>query len=434
MKQILLVILAIVAISACTFFIPFKPKFYGDQVFHEEAKVFAQFILGNVSSDQLKITRAPGPVLFYAIPYSVAHSLNDAFLWKWGFVFNLLSLLLATYFIYQSLCLILGKVYLGLFVSVSFIVPVQLYYALSIAAETMAFLGCAMFLYGTVRVIQQEVKKQDYLFFSLGIFLLVAARPNSLILLAFIPLFIIIQYFQNKRQIGFTKPILIAYLASVVLVIGLSFFTKQLPSGQVESTQENLLLYVSHHGRFQFRDETWDWRFWDDATRVNSLDYSNWLHSSDSLQLALSSGNSTFNEVYGQWIVSDILTHPLLFTKQILIRILSGNYLSIGSVNPSQFTILGFSGPIAYYTVHGIINGINLTIIFLGAIGFLQLLRSNKLYIYLVLPYIALLLFHCLIYMEQRYLFPARPIILFFAIYQIHQLIFFRNGLSRTPQ
>ncbi len=58
---------------------PVKSKPYGDGDFHIEAKALVSFVSGNAPFDIVSVSKAPGPVLFYAIPYYLAgdHSSDD---------------------------------------------------------------------------------------------------------------------------------------------------------------------------------------------------------------------------------------------------------------------------------------------------------------------------------------------------------------------
>lgn len=431
MKRNQLIFILLISLLGIYFFsnmIPVKPKFYGDQVFHDEAKIAAQYLRGEISLSQLSIKRAPGPVLFYAIPYFFAHTNNDNELWKWGTAFNFVCIVFATLLLYQSLNVLVQKIHLGIFILTGFIIPIQIYYALSITAETMAFLGCCCYLFGAIHFIQNNYRIQHFMTLIIGVSLLIAARPNSMILVGAIPFFLLIRHFVYRVRFNFTKNMSIAYAIAVLLIAGITFWTKSLPSNTQQSSQENLLLYVSNQGRFQYRTEPWDWRFWDDATRTGSTDYNSWVSVSDSLQSVLNSGPYSFNQIYGNWLITDVKNHPIIFIQQVCIRLLSGNILSIGSIDASKFMFLGLSGKAAYYTAHIAMNAVNIAIIILAVCGCSRLLRHNGNYIFIILPYLALLLFHGIIYMEQRYLFPARPVILFFALFQLHQLIVKKNG------
>ena len=54
--------------------LPFKAKPFGDDTFHVEAKNMARYIKGDVSYDKVTVTKAPGPIIFYTIPYLIASS------------------------------------------------------------------------------------------------------------------------------------------------------------------------------------------------------------------------------------------------------------------------------------------------------------------------------------------------------------------------
>src|SRR5260370_39747753 len=70
--------------------LPFGTPKFGDGFFHREAKTLARVIRGVEPWQAFSMSRAPGPVLYYAIPYLVVPpgSSNDRY-WQAGFLWTI---------------------------------------------------------------------------------------------------------------------------------------------------------------------------------------------------------------------------------------------------------------------------------------------------------------------------------------------------------
>lgn len=122
---------------------PFKAKPFGDLDFHIEAKTIARFFWGQENYEAVSITKAPGPVLFYVIPYFVAGpQATDNQYWLAGILWTGIFMTVAVLLL-KAACHNLGSEHAGKFtVLLIFILPLQVYYSLGILAEGLAFLGC----------------------------------------------------------------------------------------------------------------------------------------------------------------------------------------------------------------------------------------------------------------------------------------------------
>ena len=164
---------------------------------------------------------------------------------------------------------------------------------------------------------------------------------------------------------------------------------------------------------FQFRDETFDWRYWDASTRSGSVDFSSYEASGDSLRSHAASTGISIREVFSHWIIEDMFEHPFMVFKQFFIRVFTGHLLQSNSINPERLNDTNGKRVLFYWLGHILINLINLLMI----LCFILELKKHGMsrYWILIAPVIALLVFHGLVYMEQRYLFPVRVIYLFLA-------------------
>lgn len=399
--------------------LPFRAKSFGDLDFHQEARNIAGWIHGSVSGDVVKISKAPGPVLFYTAPYLLAgKNADDATLWKFGVGWNFLWLTIALLLLKDTATLLFSFREGWMVVCLTMLLPVHLYYGIGILAETLAFVGVAFFIYGTARIFERNtIDKAGIAAIVGGIVALCSARPNSLLLLGLIPMILLFFYFR-KDKAGMTTAIRgywSAWLVSVLAMFLLFILIRQLPGYSNKANQESYFIFVMHQGRFQFRTETWDWRFWDDEIRADSKDYQAWQQSSQLLHSSMAQTGKSIQTVYGKWVLEDILEHPSVVIKQFFVKILFGHFLQISSVSPDNFKLGPLQGKTGYYLIIGSINIFNLFILLCAIISFLKYFRTKRFLLLIIAPWLALIVFHGLVYMEQRYLFPARPIILLLA-------------------
>jgi hypothetical protein len=164
---------------------------------------------------------------------------------------------------------------------------------------------------------------------------------------------------------------------------------------------------VALQGRYQFREEPTDFRFWESNNRPDSKDYQNWVKKGEELNGIIAKTHRPFNEVYRDFIINDALEHPYWFARQFLVKCFYGHITIISKVAPDQFHLGPFRGSLGYWMVLFIINSINLLVL-VGAGIFL--FTEKKLIQYWIFwgITVALLLFHGLTYIEPRYLFPAK--------------------------
>jgi hypothetical protein len=120
-------------------------------------------------------------------------------------------------------------------------------------------------------------------------------------------------------------------------------------------------------------------------------------------------------QVYGDWVWQDVMNNPGLIIQQFFIKTLFGHFLQISSVPSNNFKLGPLQGKTGYYLLIGSINVINLLILLSAIAGFIKYCKQKRFLLLIIAPWLALIIFHGLIYMEQRYLFPARPVILILA-------------------
>jgi hypothetical protein len=388
---------------------PVKQKSFGDDTFHLEAKSIAEFIKGHGNFENLQITKAPGPSIIYSFPYSlVSENSDDSKFWLAALIWNLIMV-----FVLTSILLVTISVHISRFVSwlmllFLFAIPLHLYYNLGVLAEPLAFMGICIFLIGSILIIKTEkFKIRNVLLISLGLLFFLTARPNGVLVFLFFPLFCFILFHFYKVPFVKIRDFILGFLFALFGIILISFAVKSLPGNQEKDLQDNYLFFVMHHGRFQFQSEYFDWRFWDSDTRPDSKDYQNWIKSTDELRYKADKEGRTLKDIYKEWLINDTVENWDNMVIQSIVRFFSGNYLQVSSTKVDNHSFLGI--------LLAIINLCNILINIFAILGFIKFFKENRQSLFIIAPVVALLFFHMLIYMEQRYLYPYRLIIIFFA-------------------
>jgi 4-amino-4-deoxy-L-arabinose transferase-like glycosyltransferase len=406
---------------------PFKAKPFGDYDFHIEAKTIARVLWSQENYDAISITKAPGPVLFYIAPYFFAgpHATDDQY-WLAGILWTGLFMTIAVLLIKAS-CKNFGSEKGGkIAVLLIFVLPLHVYYSLGILAEGLAFFGCCVMIYGYSKVYAKQ-GNSSWLTFGFGLLCLALARPNAVLVLPLLLVFVFWETIIRKNDFfrHAWKKFLIMWVMVVSILFSVTVVVKQLPNKRLTVKQEGYLGYVALIGRYQFRDETWDWRFWDDDIRPDSKDYQNWQNKMVELKSKIDMSST---DAYYDFLIHDMLDHPIVSVKQFLVRALFGHTLQVSSVKKESFGVGPLRGKGFYWFFHLSLNFFNLSLL---VMSILFVIRKNDVdkYGILIMPWIALVVFHGIIYMEQRYLFPIRPVMivlssLFMAHYIPNRLTF----------
>ena len=471
------IILANIILFAIAANLPFKVNPFGDFYFHNEAKIMAAYIKGDCEWNSVKITHAPGPVFFYTVPYlfvksdpvasrgdivpSASDTINadsaknagklnsaasgsnqnegqnignhriprlqtikkDKNFWWAGVLWSLCWMIVCTLLIRRIGTLLLSGTAGKIAVITLFIFPIHIYYTLGITAEAVGFFSAVFFIYGWARWRDSNysnfISNTGWWIMVLGLAALILNRPNTILIIGIIILVIIGLYFTNKPVFSLTARGLFAASILVFFIgFGVLQLVKLLPNRFNGRDQTGTFYYVEHEGRFEFRNEPWDWRYWDNETRNNSTDYADWLRSTDSLKQVIVSKNKTYKEVYKDFVLNDFSTNIFRNARQAFVKIIYGQVFIINSIKPDKFTLGPLHGETAYVLIHLLINIVNI-LLFVFSILFLFSIRGRFWeYWPLWCIWFSLIIFHSLSYVEPRYFFPARvDIVLMSALY-----------------
>lgn len=410
-------------------FLPFAPTPFGDVNFHQEAKALSLSLRGASAWTDLRISHAPGPALYYAVPYLfVPSQASDHTYWIAACLWNFFCTTLAVVLIYFTARLLAGEQAGRIAAILVLIAPFGIYYSFGIAAETPAFLGAAAFAYGWARF-RKELPAGAFICCS-GLILLVLNRPNTLPVAA-LALLIAALGWTSKSAImqAEARLALRCALFTFVTVVAASALLAMQHGNEGLRVQTTNIYDILLQGSFQFRSEPWDWRNWGKNTREGSKDYQSWLEERDRLlQRSLETGIH-FRDVERAWVVDDVLRHPLLHLRMTATRALSQNVATVNSVHPDSFALGPIRGRWVFVVFHGLLNLIALLPL-TGSIWFFAQ-RRREILSYWVLwsPWLALFTFHALVYAEPRYLLPSRPLLCIMSALALTQYL---NSRSRV--
>ena len=341
--------------------LPFKANKFEDMNFHIESKNAALFLKGKVDFDKLVITKAPGPILFYTPVYLLAPvDATDDQLWLFAVVFTSILMTLSLLLLFKIACIYFSKEIGLLAILFFFIFPMQCYYSLTIAAEIPAFFSLSLAIFGWALAFKEPAKNLGWIILNIGLWLLIMNRPNTMLVLGLLLAVIIYSFFKNKPFFeSYGKKLAFTFLTVTILsFIGLQL-AKRTTLNKSGENQETLFYFVAHQGRFQFREEPLDLRFWDNNNRSDSKDYQNWQKSREELSTEIAKKNSTFKEVYKDFVISDALSHPFWTARQFLVKCIYGNLNIISKVKPHKFALGPFTGTFGYWSFLLILNSIN---------------------------------------------------------------------------
>lgn len=427
--------IGIILISSLMMFVvlnlPFKAKPFGDDTFHVEAKNMARYIKGAVGYDKVTVTKAPGPIVFYTIPYLIAPSTaTDNQLWVYATVFTFLIVTVSLLLIFRIGSSFFSKEVGFLAILLFFIFPIHCYYSLGILAEVPAFFSLTVALYGWSVAFQNPNKIKGWTLLILGLWFLILNRPNTMLILALGFLIVAYTFFKRKEFFKmYGKKLALTFFTVGLLGFGTLQLAKVITGTKSGENQEGLFYYVAHLGRFQFREEPTDFRFWDNDNRADSKDYQNWGKSGGQLAVIIDRTHKPSNQVYKEFLINDALEHPFLFTRQFFVKCFYGHVYFINSVQPKDFHLGPIRGITGYWFVMLIINCVNLLLIF-GAFVFLFKEKSLINYWPFWAVILSLLIFHGLTYMEPRYMFPSRVALYMMSAAGLYRIKWIQNKVN----
>ena len=386
---------------------PFAPKALGDLDFHREAKKLSAAATGRRSFSDVSFTRAPGPVLFYAVPYAfVRPDAGDRSFWAAGVAWTAAWMAIGLCLIRRVARRLASERAGWIAMILALASPFSVYYSLGILAEGPAYLAVCWFLYGWSEAVAPERAGRMWprAIMILGLAGLILCRPNAVLIL---PIAAGAWWFSRRSRPQEAKVTLAGIAGAGVIVVAVTGLVSVL-QGKAETRQSGFLSHVALQGRFQYRTETWDWRFWDSVTREGSRDFADYQRTTGQLERPSAPGEPPAGARTRAWVVEDTLAHPWLTVKMALVRTLTMHLSFVNSKGVSAFRVGPIPGSVVYWGFHVAVNAIGLGIA-IAALGFLVTRRGTLAPLWpLWAPWLALVVFHAIVYSEPRYLLPAK--------------------------
>lgn len=390
---------------------PFGAKPFGDVEFHAQAKKLSLALKGADAAEVRFIRGASGPILYYVPPYIFVPARSPdhrywlaAVTWTAGWMVVALWLL-------RRVADRIGGERAGLFAMFLVLAsPFSVYYSLGILAEGPAYISTVLFLFGWAEASARggDARRWPRVLMVFGLLFLILCRPNAGLILG---LGTAAWFVLRKRDRSAARLTASAVAWTMALFVGVSLLLSALPRPTKLAGRSGFrfeLFDAALVGRFQYRTEPWDWRFWDSQTRQGSADHAGYSAKYDELIEQSRTTGARLDDVLTRWVLHDTFAHPMTTAKMVLVRVISMHVALVNSKPPAAFAIGPISGPIVYWTFHGAANAIGLSIAGL-ALTFLWRRRGSVASLWpLWGPWLALVLFHAVVYAEPRYLLPAK--------------------------
>jgi len=395
--------------------LPAAPSKFGDIYFHDEAKALAHALKGAGPWSEVAFARAPGPALYYAVPYLfVSPTAPDGVYWRAALLWNGLWMAVAILLIRRAGEHLAGALAGKIGAITSLVLPLGVYYSFGVAAETPAYVATIVCIFGWAcwrHGGDTALMSPGGFIAFLGLFGLILCRPNALIVagiagLAFAAMFLPREAPYSSAEKRFAAAGAVAGMAILLLV---SFTLKEISGKRGVSTQTSNFDTTLFLSNFQFRTEPFDWRFWGKGTRQGSVDYQNYALAQKELEQESKRTGVPVSHLQADWTRRDIAEHPWLHIKMTAVRALSLNIWLVNSTRPSAFRLGPFRGAGAYFAFHILLNIVVLAPLFLSGV----FLAENREEFFAYWPlwglWLGLLVFHALTYAEPRYMLPAQP-------------------------
>jgi hypothetical protein len=402
---------AITAIVCLIFyFLPFKPKPFGDGEYHEGTIQLIEFVLNGFQGN-VRIDKGLFSLFYYLTPYSLAYVFHsDTVFYVFGIVFNCIITCWAVKYLFDSFDLLgFSKVSKFWSIIVLNLFPIHIYYAMGILAESAAFFGVSLFLYAWLKITKNNSNSvKNILCLSFSLVIMSGTRPNLLPFLLFFLVYFLTMKIESKNKMIF------------ILSLGLMMFTITLIEKNINNTDGAFKkdIFRKHllWSRFELRDEPFNWLPQHGQGKFASSDYLHNLEKRKELDSICNADNLDKTTYYIKWVANDIISNPAMTLRQYGLKFFQSQAFIISPLMKSN------KSNWMKYGIHIYINAVNYILI-LFAIGSIFVLARKKKYQILV-PLLLLwgwsLLYVFIFHSEQRYMFPMRPVLVFLFTYFVN--------------
>lgn len=392
------------------YFLPFKPKPFGDGQFHNGTQELIQFILngfqGNVHIDKGFLT-----LFCYLIPYSLVYYFhNDILFYFSSLLFSCVFVCYSIYLIFKALDI------LKLDVQVKFITlillcvfPIHIYYAFGVIGEVFAFFAVSVFVFNWIKITKLKTNLSlPYACLALSLVLLYGVKPTM------IPFIFAFTVYLLFLKIRFVNKIIFTLLIFLIPIFGM--IEKKMDNSDFEFKNyvfRNHILW----SRFELRDEPLNWLPQHGRDGFESSDYLNNLNKREELDSICNANNYDKTDYYMKWVINDIVENPGLTIRQYGLKFFQSQSFIISPLMKSD------KSSFVKWGIHIYINSINFILILVSLWTMFLLLKIKEYQIFV--PFFILwgwgLLYICLFHSEQRYMYPVRPILIILFAYGLNQ-------------
>lgn len=393
------------------YFLPFKPKPFGDGEYHQGTLQLLQFIRHGFSGE-VEVTKGLFTLIYYLVPYSFASIFNTekAYL-LFGLVYNWIAVSAAVGVLFKLFREQGFSIRLQWFVFLLLnLFPIHVYYSMGILAETAAFLLSSLFVYFLVTI--YHGKKDSYLHYiglSLSLALFISVRPNFMpYALLFLPLVFFMKKPSTYRSIAagvFVSAICLLVMSERKLDHTDAEFKKfQLVKGFVWS-------------RYELRDEPFNWLPQHGMDAFASSDYKNNIKKRVELMQLCKEQHLDLQEYAFHWMINDIQQHPGLFLRQTILKYVQSQTFVVTPLMKSK------KSSVLKWGVHIYINLLNyilLLSVFYSVWLWWKQKQAYSFFLPLLLFYATAFITIFFLHSEQRYVFPTRPEVLVMFAFGVH--------------
>lgn len=403
-----------VAISAAVcfvfYFLPFKPKPFGDGEYHEGTIQLIQYVLNGFQGD-VRVDKGLFTLFYYFIPYAAVFYFKKQMLFYLsGVVFNSIMICLGIHYLYKSFDVLHFSdkskfwtlVVLNLF-------PIHVYYAMGILAEAGSFFTVCILVYLWAKIAADKLCRAiDFILMALTIAMLIGFRPNLLPFAILFLIYLLVLKINKQYKLLFATTLISAMAL-------LSFAEKALNNSDGEFKKEvfrKQLLW----SRYELRDDPWNWLPQDGQKEFATSDYLHNLEKRDELDSICVAQNLDKTRYYIDWVVNDIVQNPGLTLRQYGLKFFQSQTFVISPLmkyNKSNFV---------KWSIHIYINLINYVLVFFSMAAIVVLWRQKK--FQLMMPFLLLwgwsLVYVFIFHSEARYMFPMRPVLVFLFAYFVN--------------
>jgi len=401
------------------YFLPFKPKPFGDGQFHIGTQQLIDFLLngfhGNINIDKGFLT-----LFCYLIPYAIVYAFRDNHLFFIsGVVFNCLFICLSVFYLFKAFTILKftdkAKFYVLVLMS---LFPIHIYYAMGIIGEAFGFFASSLLIYFWTKHYAGVAQKADYFRLALSLVLLYGIKPNMLPFVFVMTLYVLVLKIPKASKIYFA--------VGMALVPVFILVERSLDNSNFEF-KNRVFRQQLLWSRFELRDEPFNWMPQHGQDKFASNDYRNNLKKRNELDSICIANNYDRTAYYVQWVKNDILSNPGLTLRQYSLKFFQAQSFIISPLMKSN------KSKTIKYGIHIYINAINYILVLVGLLAMVRLFLRKEYQLFF--PFLLFwgwgLLYVFVFHSEQRYMFPLRPVLLFLLAYWLTNYRFTKKIVLR---